>query len=99
MTALRRARSRAGTEGLNLMHYVVAEEVWSIPSGTYEAKLVRVIKSIVGGDKFSATESAWKLASKFDHHNFEENAEEHPYWWGRNNHATEYHRFVIRPAN
>jgi hypothetical protein len=80
------------------MHYVVAEEIWSLPKGNREAQLIRAVGAIVGGDRESATESAKKLASKFDHHNFEHNAP-HPYWWGRNDNESESHRFVIRPAN
>jgi len=80
------------------MHYVVAEEIWSLPKGNQEAELVRTIGAIAGGDRDSASESAKKLASKFDHHNFEGDAR-YPYWWGRNDGASESHRFVIRPAN
>ena len=80
------------------MHYVVAEEIWSLPDGNREAELIREAGAITGGDRDSAIESAKKLASKFDHHGLERNAP-HPYWWGRNDGASESHRFVIRPAN
>jgi hypothetical protein len=80
------------------MLYVVAEEIWSLPKADQEAELIRAVGAIAGGDKNSVSESAKKLAMKFDHHDFEQDSQ-HPYWWGRNDGASQYHRFVIRPAN
>jgi hypothetical protein len=80
------------------MHYVIAEEIWSLPKSNREAELIRALGAIAGGDRNSATESAKKLAAKFDHHGLEQNST-HPYWWGRNDGASQSHRFVIRPAN
>jgi hypothetical protein len=80
------------------MHDVVVEEIWSLPTGNQEAELLRTIGVVAGGDRDFASESAKKLASKFDRHNLETDAP-HPYWWGRNDGASGSHRFVIRPAN
>jgi hypothetical protein len=80
------------------MHYVVVEEIWSLPQRDSEAELIRLVGAVSRGDQESADESAKKLAAKFDHHGFEDNSR-YAYWWGRNESADQSHRFVIRPAN
>jgi hypothetical protein len=77
------------------MLYLVVEEIWSTG---IEAKLMSASgNALFVGEQEAAEEHAERCTAGYDHHGRENNAR-YPYWWGRDEGATENHRFVVKPA-
>jgi hypothetical protein len=74
------------------MLIAVIEEIWPWP--VRPDSTPKVIGPVDAGDGYDAARRlAETRAKKFERHEYNR---EFDYWWGRNEGATEYHRFCVR---
>jgi hypothetical protein len=72
----------------------VVHEIWPWPVKSISKP--KIIGPVDAGDGYDAARKlAEARAKNFERHSYEP---EFDYWWGHNNGATEYHRFVVRAS-